>query len=103
MLRSNFPGLDTAEALHELTFPGRYLVVRLVVVSASVHVHNVYSPVDDHGKAVFFNHLSVDRFEDNATREVLSDLNTPHNLSLDSSQPRLLAGPGCSACMSWLS
>lgn len=70
--------------------------------NAPVYIHNVYSPVDDHDKAVFFEHLAVDRFEDNATHIVLGDLNTPLNPSLDSSQPRLLARTGRSACRSWL-
>ena len=103
IVRPDFPGFDTATDLRELSVPGRYLVVRLVVANTPIYIHNVYSPVDDHDKAGFFNHLPTDHFEDNSTHIVLGDLNTPLNPKLDSSQPRLFARPGRSACLGWLS
>ncbi|KAF1330506.1 putative Pollike protein, partial [Globisporangium splendens] len=88
--------------LPDLTVPGHYLVIRVSVGDVPVYIHNVYSPVDDSDKRVFFDHLRVDMFEDNATRIVLGDLNTPLDPSIDSSQPSLRARPGRSACLGWL-
>lgn len=102
VLRSDFPGFDTVVELPDLTVPGRYLVIRVSVGTAPIYIHNVYSPVDDSDKLVFFDHLRVDLFEDNATHLVLGDLNTPLDPSIDSSQPSLRAHPGRSACLGWL-
>ncbi|KAF1335930.1 hypothetical protein FI667_g989, partial [Globisporangium splendens] len=102
VLRSDFPGFDAAVELPDLTVPGHYLVIRVSVGDAPVYIHNVYSPVDDSDKRVFFDHLRVDMFEDNATHVVLGDLNTPLDPSIDSSQPSLRARPGRSACLGWL-
>ncbi|KAF1316445.1 hypothetical protein FI667_g15412, partial [Globisporangium splendens] len=102
VLRSDFPGFDTAVELPDLTVPGHYLVIRVSVGDVPVYIHNVYSPVDDSDKRVFFDHLRVDTFEDNATHIVLGDLNTPLDPSIDSSQPSLRAHPGRSACLGWL-
>ncbi|POM72902.1 Pol-like protein putative [Phytophthora palmivora] len=46
VLRSDFPGFDSAMNLTHMTVPGRYLVVRVTVEHAPVYIHNVYAPVD---------------------------------------------------------
>jgi exonuclease III len=102
VLRSDFPGFDTAQELSDFTYPGRYLLVRVTVNSAPVYIHNVYSPVDDTEKAEFFDALPFSEFEDSATHLVLGDLNTPLDPRLDSSEPRLVNTRGRSACQRWL-
>ncbi|KAF1336049.1 putative Pollike protein, partial [Globisporangium splendens] len=102
VLRSDFPGFDTAVELPDLTVPGHCLVIRVSVGDAPVYIHNVYSPVDDSDKRVFFDRLRVDMFEDNAAHVVLGDLNAPLDPSVGSSQPSLRARPGRSACLGWL-
>ncbi|KAJ0391005.1 hypothetical protein ATCC90586_010946 [Pythium insidiosum] len=102
VLRSDFPGFDSARELSSHTYPGRYLVVQVTVNDAPVYIHNVYSPVDDTEKAEFFDALPFSEFEDNATHLVLGDLNTPLDPRLDSSEPRFINTRGRSACQRWL-
>lgn len=77
VLRSDFPGFDTAEEIPQLAVPGRYLVVKVMVEGAPIYVHNVYAPVDQQEKQQFFSSLETESFEDRATHYVLGDLNTP--------------------------
>ena len=67
-----------------------------------MYIHNVYAPVENQEKQVFFDHLPLDDFEDNSTHLVLGDLNTPLDPCVDSSDPRGASGSGRSACLSWL-
>lgn len=53
-LRSDFPGIDTAAEILNLSVPGRYLVVTVTVQRAPAYIHNVYAPVDRHEKQSFF-------------------------------------------------
>lgn len=102
VLRSDFPGYDSAQELSQLSVPGRYLVVKVVVNRAPIYIHNVYAPVDNQEKVVFFNHLPVDFFEDGSSHIVLGDLNTPLDPSVDASDPRASVSSGGSACNGWL-
>lgn len=102
VLRSDFPGFDTAEEIPQLAVPGRYLVVKVMVEGAPIYVHNVYAPVDQQEKQQFFSSLETESFEDRATHFVLGDLNTPLDPRLDSSSPDLRYDPGRSSCLEWL-
>ncbi|KAG2775097.1 hypothetical protein Pcac1_g14123 [Phytophthora cactorum] len=102
VLRSDFPGFDTAVELPSLAVSGRYLVVKVMVESAPIYIHNVYAPVDRQDKQHFFSSLDTEGFEDQATHFVLGDLNTPLDPRLDSSSPDLHYDPGRSSCLEWL-
>ena len=67
VLRSDFPGFDSAVEVQSLAVPGRYLVVKLMVDGAPIYIHNVYAPVDRQAKHDFFLGLETERFEDHAT------------------------------------
>ncbi|KAF1328542.1 putative Pollike protein, partial [Globisporangium splendens] len=84
VLRSDFPGFDTAEEVSQLSVPGRYLVVKVMVEGAPIYIHNVYAPVDQQEK-----HNS-------------SRVWTPKDPRLDSSSPALHYDPGRSSCLEWL-
>ena len=43
ILRSDFPGYDTAEEITERSTRNRYLVLRLIIHDAPVYIHNVYA------------------------------------------------------------
>ncbi|KAF1775471.1 Endonuclease/exonuclease/phosphatase [Phytophthora cactorum] len=104
VLRSDFPGFDTAVELPSLAVSGRYLVVKVMVESAPIYIHNVYAPVDRQDKQHFFSSLDTEGFEDQATHFVLGDLNTPLDPRLDSSSPDLhydLADPAASIVDAW--
>lgn len=77
ILRSDFPGFDSAVAVPSVSIPGRYLVVKVMVEGAPIYVHNVYAPVDRQEKQQFFSSLVTEEFDDHATHFVLGDLNTP--------------------------
>ncbi|KAF1327039.1 putative Pollike protein, partial [Globisporangium splendens] len=102
VLRSDFPGFDTAEEVSQLSVPGRYIVVKVMVEGAPIYIHNVYAPVDQQEKQQFFSSLDTEGFEDQATHFVLGDLNTPLDPRLDSSSPDLHYDPGRSSCLEWL-
>ncbi|KAF1318193.1 putative Pollike protein, partial [Globisporangium splendens] len=102
VLRSDFPGFDSAIELPSLSVAGRYLVVKVVVESTPIYIHNVYAPVDQQEKQQFFSSLDTEGFEDQATHFVLGDLNTPLDSRLDSSSPALHYDPGRSSCLEWL-
>ncbi|KAF1315212.1 putative Pollike protein, partial [Globisporangium splendens] len=102
VLRSDFPGFDTAVELPGLSISGRYLVVKVMVECVPIYIHNVYAPVDRHEKQHFFSSLDTEGFEDQATHFVLGDLNTPLDPRLDSSSPDLRYDPGRSSCLEWL-
>ncbi|KAF1315557.1 putative Pollike protein, partial [Globisporangium splendens] len=102
VLRSDFPGFDTAEEVSRLSVPGRYLVVKVMVECAPIYIHNVYAPVDQQEKHQFFSSLDTEGFEGQATHMVLGDLNTPLDPRLDSSSPDLRYDPGRSSCLEWL-
>ncbi|DAZ99011.1 TPA: hypothetical protein N0F65_011266, partial [Lagenidium giganteum] len=102
VLRSDFPGYATAEMLDHISVPGRYIVVKMVVTDATLYVHNVYAPVDEHDKQIFFDNLPVDGFETDATHLVLGDLNSPLDPRLGSSRESTRSRPGCGACRRWL-
>lgn len=102
VLRSDFPGYETAKELHELSVLGRYLVIEVVVNHASLFIHNVYAPVDNEEKAAFFEHLPTDIFGDNSTHLVLGDLNTALDPAVDASGTRSSSSTGRSACLGWL-
>ena len=42
VLRSDFPGFDSAVEIPSLSVPGRYLVVKVMVESSPIYIHNVY-------------------------------------------------------------
>uniref|UniRef100_A0AAV1VNP9 Reverse transcriptase domain-containing protein n=1 Tax=Peronospora matthiolae TaxID=2874970 RepID=A0AAV1VNP9_9STRA len=67
MIRSDFPGFDTAMIVPSVAVPGRYLVVKLMVEDSPVYIHNVYAPVDRREKHQFFSQLDTAEFEDHAT------------------------------------
>jgi exonuclease III len=102
VLRSDFPGFDTAVELPSLSVAGRYIVVKVMVECAPIYIHNVYAPVDQQEKQQFFSGLETEEFEDQATHMVLGDLNTPLDPRLDSSSPDLHYDPGRSSCLEWL-
>ncbi|KAF1328765.1 putative Pollike protein, partial [Globisporangium splendens] len=102
VLRSDFPGFDTAEEVLHLSVSGRCLVVKVMVEGAPIYIHNVYAPVDQQEKQQFFSSLDTEGFEDQATHFVLGDLNTPLDPRLDSSSPDLRYDPGRSSCLEWL-
>lgn len=102
ILRSDFPGFDSAVAVPSVSIPGRYLVVKVMVEGAPIYVHNVYAPVDRQEKQQFFSSLVTEEFDDHATHFVLGDLNTPLDPRLDSSSPDLRYDPGRSSCLEWL-
>ena len=102
VLRSDFPGFQSAAELSTLTVPGRYLVIRVEVNGAPVYIHNVYAPVDNLEKKVFFDLLPHEMFEENATHLVLGDLNTPLDPRVDASDPGTTTLSGGSACIAWL-
>ena len=77
VLRSDFPGFESAVELPSLAVPGRYLVVKVLVACTAIYIHNVYAPVDRYEKQQFFSNLSTEEYEDDATHFVLGDLNTP--------------------------
>jgi hypothetical protein len=52
VLRSDFPGFESVVELHELVATGRYLVVKGMVDSALLYIHNVNAPVDCSKKTV---------------------------------------------------
>ncbi|CAI5721978.1 unnamed protein product [Peronospora destructor] len=101
VLRSDFPGFDSAIELPSLAVPGRYLVVKLMVDSALIYIHNVYAPVDRQEKHQFFSSLATEEFEVHATLFVLGDLNTPPDPTLDSSTPNLHYDPVRASCLEW--
>ena len=102
VLRSDFPGFDSAVEIPSLAVAGRYLVVKVMVESTPIYIHNVYAPVDRQEKQHFFSSLDTAEFEDHATHLVLGDLNTPLDPRLDSSSPDLRYDPGRSSCLEWL-
>ena len=102
LLRSDFPGFDSAVEIPSLSVAGRYLVVKVMVESAPIYIHNVYAPVDRQEKQQFFSSLATEEFEDQATHFVLGDLNTPLDPRLDSSTPDLRYDPSRSSCLEWL-
>lgn len=102
IIKQDFPGYESAEAVSSLTIPGRYLVVRVLVDNVPFYIHNVYAPVDKAEKRDFFMNLTTSVFEDNAIHMVLGDLNTPLEPSLDASN--LEARDDCSrgVILAWL-
>lgn len=102
VLRSDFPGFETAVEMPGLSVAGRYLVVRVMVENAPIYLHNVYAPVDQQEKQHFFLSLDTEGFVDHATHLVLGDLNTPLDPRLDSSSPNFHYDPGRSSCLEWL-
>lgn len=102
VLRSDFPGFNTAVQLPSLAVAGRYLVVKVMVDGDPIYIHNVYAPVDRYEKHEFFSSLETAEFEDQATHLVLGDLNTPLDPRLDSSSPDLRYDRGRSSCLEWL-
>lgn len=102
LLRSDFPGFETATDLSHLSVPGRYLVVRLSLGLKPLYIHNVYAPVDRQEKQHFFSCLPTGVFEDNATHFVLGDLNTPLDPRLDCVSPAFRSDPGRPVCLEWL-
>lgn len=102
VLRSDFPGFETAAEMPRLSVAGRYLVVMVMAESGPIYIHNVYAPVDHQDKQHFFSSLDTEGFEDQATHLVLGDLNTPLDPRLDSSSPDLHYDPGRSSCLEWL-
>lgn len=102
LLRSDFPGFESAVELTHLTVPGRYLVVRVMVKLAPVYIHNVYAPVHKQEKQAFFSDLATEGFEDDATHLVLGDLNTPLDPTLDCSMLDLRYDSSRSCCLDWL-
>ncbi|KAL8024079.1 putative reverse transcriptase domain, Endonuclease/exonuclease/phosphatase superfamily [Plasmopara halstedii] len=102
VLRSDIPGFDSAIELPLLSVAGRYLVVKVMVESAPIYIHNVYAPVDRQEKQHFFENLETEGFEDQATHFVLGDLITPLDPRLDSSIPDLRYDPSRSSCLEWL-
>uniref|UniRef100_A0AAV1UGB9 Endonuclease/exonuclease/phosphatase domain-containing protein n=1 Tax=Peronospora matthiolae TaxID=2874970 RepID=A0AAV1UGB9_9STRA len=99
VLRSEFPGFNSAVVVSRLSVTGRYLVVRVLVDGFPLHLHNVYAPIDRQEKCQFFSGLVTEEFEDHATHIVLEDLNTPLDPRLDSSTPDLRYDPGRSSCL----
>ena len=102
VLRSDFPGFESAVEVPDISVPGRYLVVHVMVEGAPIYVHNVYAPVDRQEKQQFFSSLITEGFDDQATHFVLGDLNTPLDPRFDSSSPTLRYDPGRSSCLEWL-
>ena len=103
IIRSDFPGFETAEAVQSVTVQDRYLVVRLVVHGAPVYVHNVYAPVDSTERKPFFDQLPTGSFEANASHIVCGDLNTTLCPSLDCSSGAYRHEPSRLSCLEWLS
>jgi exonuclease III len=102
VLRSDFPGFESAVEIPSLSVAGRYLVVKVMVENTPIYIHNVYAPVDRQEKQQFFSSLATEEFEDQATHFVLGDLNTPLDPRLDSSTPDLRYDPSRSSCLEWL-
>lgn len=102
VLRSDFPGFESAVEIPVLSVAGRYLVVKVMVEGSPIYIHNVYAPVDRQEKQQFFSSLKTEGFEDQATHFVLGDLNTPLDPRLDSSSPDLRYDPGRSSSLEWL-
>ena len=102
VIRSDFPGFDSAIDVPRLSVAGRYIVVKVMVDTTPIYIHNVYAPVDRQEKQHFFESLETDSFEDHATHFVLGDLNTPLDPRLDASSPDLHYDPGRSSCLAWL-
>lgn len=102
VLRSDFPGFDSAVEVPEWTVENRYLVVKLMVNDAPVFVHNVYAPVDCGEKTDFFAGLPTGTFPPDSTHVVCGDLNTPLDLQLDASRRDSTADTGRASCLAWL-
>ena len=64
VLRSDFPGFESAVEVPDISVPGRYLVVHVMVEGAPIYVHNVYAPVDRQEKQQFFSSLITEGFDD---------------------------------------
>ena len=102
VLRSDFPGFETAVDIPDLSIAGRYLVVKVIVERTPIYIHNVYAPVDRHEKQQFFSSLDTEAFEDHAKHLVLGDLNTPLNPRLDCCSQDLRYDSSRSSCLEWL-
>ena len=63
IIRHDFPGSNSAQALTSVSVPDRYLVVRLAIFGAPVYIHNVYAPV---------NSVERKRFSINSQRDILN-------------------------------
>ena len=103
IIRNDFPGFETAEALNNLSVQDRYLVVRLRIFRAPVYLHNVYTPVDPMERKPFFDQLPTGSFEANASHIVCGDLNTTLCPSIDCSSSVYRHETSRLSCLEWLS
>nr|CCA18086.1 AlNc14C44G3645 [Albugo laibachii Nc14] len=103
IVRKDFPGFRSAEAVPTMTVQDRYLVVRLVVHGAAVYIHNVYALVEPMERKPFFDNLPTGSFEANASHIVCGDLNTTLCPSLNCSSGFYRHEPSRLACLEWLS
>ena len=53
ILRSDFSGYSTDEAIIERSIRNRYLVLRLLIHNVPVYIHNVYAPVKADVRVLF--------------------------------------------------
>lgn len=76
VLRSDFPGYNSAVEVPGLAVPGRYLVVKLMVDSAPVYIYNVDAPVERQEKMHLFSSLDT-RNSKITQRTLLLAISTP--------------------------
>ena len=103
ILRSDFPGFESAMVIDNLTVINRYIVVRVLVNNTPLYIHNVYAPVDSSERKLFFDHLNTELFEPQATHMVFGDLNTTLYPNLDASNSIHRHESSRLACLEWLS
>ena len=103
ILRSDFPGFDTAEGITERSIRNRYLVLRLIIHDAPVYIHNVYAPVKADERVLLFELLLSQTFESAATHLVFGDFNTPLDPAVDASSGVIRHEMSRLACLEWLS
>ena len=103
ILRSDFPGYETAEELTDRSIRNRYLVLRLLIHDAPVYIHNVYAPVKAEERVSFYELLLSNTFESTASHIVFGDFNTPLDPAIDASSGTIRHEPSRLACLEWLS
>ena len=102
IIRHDFPGSDSAQALTSVSVPDRYLVVRMAILGAPVYIYNAYAPVNPAERKKNIRSSSNGSFEHSATHIVCGDLNTTLCHSLDCSSGVNRHEPSRLSCLEWL-